>query len=60
MEEAIVLVVKYKKSGGTITEKAVESFAKLLTAQNSTVEVVYRGSNQKVIATLKSMLELAK
>ncbi len=60
LEEAIVLVIKYKESNQHIMEKAVESFSKLLDADNSTVEVAYQGSNEKVIAALKSLLELAR
>ena len=60
MEEAIVLVIKYEKSNQAIQEKAVESFSRLLGSEKSTVEVVYRGSNEKVIAALKSVLELTR
>jgi hypothetical protein len=61
LEEAIVLVIKYEKSNKAIQEKAVESFSRLLAAdEKTTVEVAYRGSNEKVITALKSLLALAQ
>ncbi len=60
MEETFVILVKPKATDDDMTQKAVESFVKLLTAQKSTVEIVYQGKNEKVIIALRSILELAK
>jgi hypothetical protein len=60
LEKSIILIVKYDEASDDITQKAIQSFTKILATQNSSVDVAYCGSDNKIIATLKSMLDMAK
>jgi hypothetical protein len=59
-EESIVLVLTYKKTDRVLTEKIVERLSNSLSVENGKVEVIYRGSDKKIIVALKNILDLAK